>query len=165
MIPIRWENQGVCTWAILLDGSDDPPVLVDVDSGGTTWQRLARNLSTYVYSCVWDYHVVLRRPALVQAQNGPISPAVAPGSGGAVRRGAEDIRLAGQRAVSFRRESARDSHLVIGGSGGLVRGAADAASLEAAMRLVWELDAVGESLYAGSTIGGEILTRLRAELS
>ncbi len=24
LIPIRRENQGVCTWAILLDGSEDP---------------------------------------------------------------------------------------------------------------------------------------------
>ena len=41
LIPIRHENQGVCTWAILLDGSDDPPVLVEVDSDGTAWQPVA----------------------------------------------------------------------------------------------------------------------------
>jgi hypothetical protein len=69
LISIRWENQGVCTWAILLDGSDHPPVLVDVDSNGTVWQSLVQKFSTYVYTCVWDHHVVLRRPALVQAQN------------------------------------------------------------------------------------------------
>ncbi len=73
LLPIRWENQGVCTWALRFDGSDDPPVLVDVDSGGTAWQLFAQHFSTYVYSCVWDYHVVLRQPALVQAQNSPIS--------------------------------------------------------------------------------------------
>lgn len=71
LIPIRWENQGVCTWAILLDGSDDPPVWVDVDSEGNVWQRLAQNFSTYVHTCVWDYQVVLRRPALVQAAERP----------------------------------------------------------------------------------------------
>lgn len=42
LIPIRWENQGVCTWAILLDGSDDPPVLVDVDSNGLARSRSSR---------------------------------------------------------------------------------------------------------------------------
>src|SRR4051812_13188258 len=50
LIPIRHENQGVCTWAILLDGSEDPPVLVDVDSDGKVWQPLAREFSTYVYT-------------------------------------------------------------------------------------------------------------------
>jgi hypothetical protein len=38
LLPIRHENQGVCTWAVALDGSQDPPVLVDVDSGGKNWQ-------------------------------------------------------------------------------------------------------------------------------
>jgi hypothetical protein len=43
-LPIRWENQGVCTWAILLDDSDDPPVFVDVDSDGARWQCHAPTL-------------------------------------------------------------------------------------------------------------------------
>ena len=44
LIPIRHENQGVCTWAILLDGSDDPPVLVEVDSDGIMWQPCRRGI-------------------------------------------------------------------------------------------------------------------------
>src|SRR6266850_2497412 len=38
LLPIRRENQGVCTWAIVLDGSEDPPVYVDVDSDGKEWR-------------------------------------------------------------------------------------------------------------------------------
>src|SRR5438105_2116871 len=34
LLPFRVENQGVCVWSILLDGSEDPPVSVDVDSNG-----------------------------------------------------------------------------------------------------------------------------------
>jgi hypothetical protein len=37
LLPFKYENQGVCTWSISLDGSDDPPVYVDVDSDGKQW--------------------------------------------------------------------------------------------------------------------------------
>jgi hypothetical protein len=74
LLPFRVENQGVCVWSIVLDGSDDPPVYVDVDSNGTDWQLLSPAFSAYVYACVWDYEVVLGQPVLVQAQNGPITP-------------------------------------------------------------------------------------------
>ena len=32
LLLFRWENQRVCAWAIRLDGSDDPPVVVDLDT-------------------------------------------------------------------------------------------------------------------------------------
>lgn len=28
---IMGENQGVCNWAVLLDGSDDPPVVIEIE--------------------------------------------------------------------------------------------------------------------------------------
>ena len=28
LLPFKYENQGVCTWSVVLDGSDDPPVYV-----------------------------------------------------------------------------------------------------------------------------------------
>lgn len=74
LIPFRNENQGVCVWAILLDGSEDPPVCVDVDSGGREWHVLASTFSAYVRTCIWDYKVVLQQAALLQAQGGPLSP-------------------------------------------------------------------------------------------
>ena len=67
LLPIRSENQGVCTWAVALDGSDDPPVFIDVDSRGTEWQRVATTFSAHVRPCVWDHRIVLGRPALVAA--------------------------------------------------------------------------------------------------
>jgi hypothetical protein len=56
LIPIRRENQGVCTWAILLDGSNDPPVYVDVDSVGTEWRLHAKS-----FSVVWRIPSLARR--------------------------------------------------------------------------------------------------------
>src|ERR1017187_8768301 len=74
LLPFKYENQGVCTWSILLDGSGDPPVYVDVDSDGAQWNMQAPTFSAYIYSCVWDYVFVLDQRALVQAQNAPLSP-------------------------------------------------------------------------------------------
>jgi hypothetical protein len=165
LIPIRWENQGVCTWAILCDGSDDPPVLVDVDSGGTAWQLLAQTFSTYVYTCVWDYHVVLRRPALVQAQNGPISPQSLRDLAILFDEGPRTFGWPGSAQYRF-----AGSHLGVliwsaEDQADWFVGAADATSLESALRLVWELDAVGLSFYDCSKIGDEILGKLKAKAS
>jgi hypothetical protein len=77
LLLFRWENQGVCAWAINLDGSDDPPVVVDVDTQFRSWVPCANSFSEYVYSCVWDYALVMAsshsEALLVQAQNGPLS--------------------------------------------------------------------------------------------
>src|SRR5437868_559831 len=48
LLPFKNENQGVCIWAIMLDGSDDPPVYVDVDSNGVQWNMQAPTFSAYV---------------------------------------------------------------------------------------------------------------------
>src|SRR6516162_5986749 len=71
--PFKYENQGVCKWAISLDGSDDPPVYLDVDTDGKQWNMQAPTFSAYLYSCVWDYASVMYQPALVQAQNATLS--------------------------------------------------------------------------------------------
>jgi len=164
LIPIRWENQGVCTWAILLDGSDDPPVLVDVDSDGTVWQPLADKFSTYVYTCVWDYHVVFRRPALVQAQNRPLSPQALQ-----VLQGLFDERprtFGWPGSAQYRFDGSQHGVLIWSTENQQADwfvGAADATSLESALRLVWDLDGVGESFYDCSMIARAVLAKLKAD--
>ena len=164
LILIRHENQGVCTWAILLDGSDDPPVLVEVDSDGTVWQPCAEEFSTYVYTCVWDYHVVRNQPALVQAQNGPLSPqallalqelfAERPTTVG--WPGNAQYRFdGGQHGVLIWSMEAQMADWFVG--------AADASSLEKTLRLIWHLDGVGESFYDCSEIAKVILAKLKSD--
>jgi len=52
LLVFRWENQGVCTWAIRLDGGDDPPVVVDVDTQFTSWIENAPSFpSIYMPAC------------------------------------------------------------------------------------------------------------------
>jgi hypothetical protein len=49
------ENQGVCHWAVLLDGVADPAVFVLEHRGGEAdWRFAAASLSTFIYSTVWD---------------------------------------------------------------------------------------------------------------
>ncbi|HVJ80322.1 MAG TPA: SMI1/KNR4 family protein [Planctomycetia bacterium] len=164
LLPIRWENQGVCCWAVLLDGSDDPPVFVDVDTGGASWHLLARSFSAYVYACVWDYHVVLGRPALVQAQNGPIS---AHALDTLAASHDEQPRTTGwPGSVQYR--FAGDGHGVLlwsseGQPTDWFVGASDAASLESALRKLWPLDGVGESFHDCSPIAKDALARIRAD--
>jgi hypothetical protein len=77
LLLFRRENQGVCAWAICLNGSDDPPVVVDVDSQFHTWASCADSFSHHVYSWVWDYSLVVgASPSddlLMQTENIPFS--------------------------------------------------------------------------------------------
>lgn len=164
LIPIRRENQGVCTWAILLDGSNDPPVFVDVDSDGTEWRLHAQNFSTYVYACVWDYRVVFKQPGLAQVQNGPISDLSLNALADSFDRRPKTFAWPGSAQYRFRGNGigvliwSTDGH-----SADWFVGAADAISLESALRIVWELDEVGKSFYPCSDIAEEVLAKLNRD--
>lgn len=69
LLAIRFENQGVCTWAVRLDGSEDPPVVVTYDAGFREWLRCADTFSDYVLAGVWDHTFVLNGDLLIQARN------------------------------------------------------------------------------------------------
>ena len=65
------ENQGVCNWAVRLDGTDDPPVLVEVDSARRDiWQPAAATFSEFVYCQIWDHP---RGTLLCEAQERSLS--------------------------------------------------------------------------------------------
>lgn len=67
ILAIMWEEQAVCLWAVRLDGSEDPPVVVAVDPWETsewgvsifapqpTWMPCADHFSTFVYCWLWDH--------------------------------------------------------------------------------------------------------------
>jgi hypothetical protein len=73
LVVFRYENQAACVWAFGLDGSDDPPVYVDLDSQFKTWTECAPTFSEHLYTCIWDYALVFTRDLIVQAQNHPVS--------------------------------------------------------------------------------------------
>jgi hypothetical protein len=48
------ENQGVCSWAVRLDGSDDPPVDIEYDSmPEPEWHPFAHSFSAFVEHCAF----------------------------------------------------------------------------------------------------------------
>jgi len=161
LLPFKYENQGVCTWSIVLDGSDDPPVYVGVDSDGAEWQVQAPNFSAYIYACVWDYSFVFDQPGLVQAQNKPLS---AEALGQLRERFAEQPPTFGWPGSTQHRFAGK-SHAILIWSGedqaDWFVGARDAKSMETALREVWSADNVGPSLYDRSEIGKAVLDRIR----
>jgi hypothetical protein len=83
LLEIMIENQGVCTWAVRLDGSDDPPVVVEVDSQGSAarpaevrWEPCAESFSTFMYCRAWDYGSLAEEPLALgaSAQDSALAP-------------------------------------------------------------------------------------------
>ena len=146
LLPFKNENQEVCVWAFVLDGSDDPPVYVDVDSNGAQWNMQAPTFSVYVYACVWDYAFVLDQPALVQAQNEPLSTEAV----GQLRaRFSEQPSTFGWPGSTQHRFAGKDQAVLIWAGDDQADwfvGARNALALESALRAVWNLDGVGQSL-------------------
>jgi len=69
------ENQGVCHWAVKLDGSDDPPVFIEIDSiDNFVWQLYSNSFSEFIYDIVWKFvkkpeqiKLIAYTPTLTQA--------------------------------------------------------------------------------------------------
>lgn len=72
LLVILNENQGVAQWAVRLDGTDDPEVLVRVateppDDG---WRHYVDRFSAFIYTRVWDWgHEFWGSMCCVQAQD------------------------------------------------------------------------------------------------
>jgi hypothetical protein len=60
-VPVLVENQGVCSWYVQPDGSDDPPVVVDESYDDKTslvveWVRIADRFSHFVFDWVARFY-------------------------------------------------------------------------------------------------------------
>jgi hypothetical protein len=145
----------------LLDGSDDPPVYVDVDSNGVQWDLQAPTFSAYVYSCVWDYVFVLDQSVLVQAQNEPLSTEAIGELRGRFRQQPSTFGWPGNTQHRF----AGNGHAILIWAGeeqaDWFVGAHDPVSLESVVREVWMLDNVGQSFYDCDEMGKIVLDRIR----
>ena len=161
LIPIRTENQGVCVWAVEVDGSDDPGVWVGVESNGARWHRLGASFSVYVYTCIWDYRQVFNREAVVEAQNRTLSAATVeslsqlyvekPRTHG--WPGSVQYRFGDERAGILIWASDNQADWFIA--------AATEASLKEAVLTVWPLDEVGRELHERSILGMRVLEEIR----
>lgn len=161
LLPFKHENQGVCVWSILLDESDDPPVFVNVDDSG--WNLQASTFSDYVYSCVWDYAVVFGKPALVQAQNDPVSDGAIESLAAEFSEqlrtygwpGCTQYRFAGNRQAILVWSAENQADWFVA--------ADDADALRSVLQIIWDIDAVGQSLYDCSEIGKSVLDGIRGQ--
>jgi hypothetical protein len=159
LLAFRNENQGVCQWALLLDGSDDPPVYLDFDTDGKVWQPAAPSFSAYVYSCVWDYQLVLKKSASVQAQNDPITPEALAALSVRFTRAPQTHAWPSPTQYRFFRKD--QAILIWAGESQAdwMISAADAGALEDALKTVWNLDSVGKSLYSTTEVGETVLKK------
>jgi hypothetical protein len=161
LLPIRFQNQGVCTWAVRLDGSEDPPVVVTYDERLCEWIRCADHFSDYVFTCVWDYVFVLRGEILIQAQNDPIRDDALI----ELRKNFKAITTTfgwpGHTQYRFERGN---WHLLIWASdeqADWFLTAMDSAAITDAMTFVWNIDNVGKSFWSNDEEGEQLVKGLR----
>jgi len=165
LLPFRHENQGVCTWALELGVSEDPPVYVDVNTGGKEWELLSPTFSQYVFSCVWDYRMVMHKPALVQAQNRVLGDAALEALRASFRQEMQTHGWPGSTQYRFSEEHGAILIWASEQQADWFIVSSDADGLENVLQAIWNLDDVGVSLYDASEIGGEVLARLRGTTS
>lgn len=62
LVWVMKEHQDVYSWAIHLNGSDDPPVVVTIENENlipfTKYDLYVETFSTFVYTCAWDEPLV-----------------------------------------------------------------------------------------------------------
>jgi hypothetical protein len=157
----RYENQSVCVWAVLLDGSDDPPVVLDFDSQFKTWTPCATTFSGHWYAWMWDYALVLSQGLLIQAQNQPLSETALEFLGRYFAAGPKTFGWPGHTQHRF---SSADERILIWSSDGQADWWLSADREESLRRwvgMVWDCDKVGQSLWSHTEQGESLLKQVR----
>lgn len=160
LLLLMYENQGVCRWAVPLNGADDPPVLVSFDDweAPESWQPYAESFSAFAQTVLGD-----EREGLVL-------------KGVDVELRDQDLEFlrrtftAGHRtynwpeAVNYR--FARDDQYLLLWQGDRQTDwhlrADSVNSLRKLALEVWNLGQLSKSLYETCSVGAELLAELRA---
>ena len=161
LIVFRYENQAVCVWSFELDGSDDPPVLVDFDSQFRQWTSCGVTFSQHLHASMWDYALVLKKDLLIQAQNREVT-----GEALAFLRAnfTPQAMTHGWPGHTQYRFSRGDQRILIWASEGQADwwlSAENETSLTELVRAVWACDEVGESMWSHSERGEALLAGIR----
>ena len=162
LLVFRYENQAVCVWAIKLDGSDDPPVVLDFDSQFKTWKPCAATFSTHLYTWMWDNALVLGRDLLVQAQNRPLSARALSSLRRHFEQGPETHGWPANTQYRFYKN---DQRIVIWASkdqADWFLSAEDEDSLRDLSRVVAKWDGVGEAMWSHTDRGTAVLKRVQS---
>jgi hypothetical protein len=154
------ENQGVCSWAIRLDGSEDPPVVVQLGSRPREdWLPLARSFSEFLYCQIWDYSL---RGAACESQEPELDEAKLQFLRTSFR---EEPRTYGWPGSTNYRFSAPTGRILIWhsekhGADWIIQ-AASHPQLEELLRQVWSLGSLATTLYGRDAAGEQALDNLR----
>jgi hypothetical protein len=175
LLVVMLENQGVCTWAVKLDGSDDPPVVVAVDSRRSAaspsevrWEPCAGSFSTFMYCRAWDQGCCLTNTLVMAfAQDKALAPGDLEFLQSHFSEGPQTHGHPG--ATNYRFFTGNSAILIWGGEDNEGRGGqADwwltASSDEALLDLLYRVCHCGnlrETLYANDPRSQEVLDRLK----
>lgn len=169
LLPFMVENQGVCVWAIHLDGGDDPPVLVARDPE-FEWRQHTPTFSSFIACQIEDHQKVLgthptsaEPPLLLQAQDIPLRDQDLVHVRARFREG---TITRGWPAETQYRFSSDDGHILIWDDGEtqadwFIAAPSEDALFETASR-VWSCGELAESLYTNDGRAEAVLAKLRA---
>ncbi len=154
------ENQGVCHWAVELDGSEDPPVVVEVDSApNVVWQPYADTFLTFVYTRIWDWQPFAY--SALSAQDQPLDQGDLAVLRQQYREAPTTYNWPGKRNYRLHR---RDQRVLIWPGEDQADWFLAAKTPESLIELaqaVWNVGGLSKTLYGVNTVGEEILRRLR----
>jgi hypothetical protein len=174
LLVVMIENQGVCTWAVKLDGSDDPPVVVEVDSINSAdspsevrWEPCAASFSTFLYCRAWDHGCWLTgEPVVAFAEDKALAPgdlkflqshfSEGPRTHG--HPGATNYRFfTGNSAILIRDQGDYEG----GGAADWILGASSDEALLNLVHSVWHCGSLRETLCANDPRSRAVLDRLK----
>lgn len=153
LIVFRYENQAVCVWAFELDGSEDPPVYVDVETQFRCWTKCTPTFSDHLHCWMWDYTLVLTVDLLVAAVNPPLSQTALDFLRANFDVGPATFGWPGHTQFRFSREKQRVLVWAAEDQADWWLAADDQESLRQLVRTVSDWDQVGRSLYHRSDQG------------
>ncbi len=158
-LPIMFENQSVCHWAVKLDGSDDPPVVVEVDSSPiVSWQIYADTFSTFVYTSIWDWQP--SDAPLLAAQDRLLSQADLEFLRRWYREGPPTYAWPGRKTYRFSQGDQRIRIWSDENQADWFLSSSTPDSLFQLAQKVWSLGGLSKTLYALGDAGNEVLSRI-----
>jgi hypothetical protein len=159
---IMAENQGVCNWAVKLDGSNDPPVLVEVDSApNDNWQVYSSTFSEFIYCQIWDHPTTgfgcsAQETKLAEADLQFLNQQFERGPSTATWPGCENFRFSsaeGKILIWFAENHGADWFLF----------AQNEKELVELIRSVWRCGNLVSTLYGNDAIAERVLSHIRSE--
>ncbi|MCB9851771.1 MAG: SMI1/KNR4 family protein [Phycisphaerales bacterium] len=163
-LKFRYESQGMCFWAVDLDGTDDPPVVIADDETFQPNRRCNTTFSEFVNACVWDWGLVLNN-CMIQAQNAPLSEEAIAVLHNEFKA---ELQTNGWPGHTQYRFYSADQRILIWASEDQADWCLAGDSEDAVSRLaqkLWHVDNLGRSFWSHNSIGESMLQTLRARMS